>query len=84
MLELKNQTAIQKRKDIMPSRYQKLYNRVTSSKASPREAIKAHCLECMGWHKNEVILCNSVACPLYRYRPYQKSSKLAERATSPP
>ena len=34
---------------------------------SPRDAIKAHCTECLGWevHPNE---CTAVLCPLYPFR----------------
>ena len=38
---------------------------------SPAAAIKAFCLECVGWQKEEVKLCTAPACPLYRYRPFQ-------------
>ena len=34
-------------------------------------AIKAMCLECVGWQRREVALCTSQACPLFRYRPYR-------------
>ena len=40
----------------------------TNSKAT---AIKAKCLDCCCWQKNEVKLCSAVQCSLWKYRPYQ-------------
>jgi len=59
----------------IPSKYRKLYDRVLTGKASPREAIKLQCLACFGYVQSEMVQCNSYLCPLYRYRPYQKSVK---------
>ena len=59
----------------VPDRYKPLYLRALLSAAtgrgSMRQAIKAHCLECCGWQRNEVRDCTSIACPLWDYRPYQ-------------
>ena len=35
---------------------------------TPRSAIKAQCLECMGWQRAEVARCTSTLCPLYPFR----------------
>lgn len=59
----------------IPSKYRKLCDRVLTGKASPREAIKLQCLACFGYFQSEMVQCNSYLCPLYRYRPYQKSVK---------
>ena len=48
------------------------YYRATLGLTSPRMAIKAFCLECIGWDRAEITNCTSFACPLYLYRPYQK------------
>ncbi len=53
-------------------RFVKLFLRVYSGKASPREAIRAHCLECIGFEVAAVKDCGAPACPLYEYRPYQE------------
>ena len=34
-------------------------------------AIKAKCLDCCCYQRNEVKLCTTVACPLWNYRPFQ-------------
>jgi len=39
--------------------------------ASPRSAIKAHCLVCVGYKRDEVTHCTGFSCPLWAYRPYQ-------------
>ena len=67
--EIKNHRA------AIPSKYRKLYDRVLTGKASPREAIKLQCLACFGYCQSEMVQCNSYLCELYRYRPYQKSVK---------
>ena len=42
---------------------------------SMKAAIKAFCLECVCWQKEEVRLCTDIGCSLYPYRPYKGSSK---------
>lgn len=34
-------------------------------------AMKAFCMECVGWNREEVRACTAAACPLYPYRPYK-------------
>ena len=52
-----------------------LFRRVFSGKASPRQAIKAQCLDCCGLSEEAIRDCASTQCPLWRFRPYQKSAK---------
>jgi hypothetical protein len=42
-----------------------------SGEASPRKAIKAFCLECVGYDRKAISDCTAPACPLWLYRPYQ-------------
>jgi hypothetical protein len=44
-----------------------------SGKASPRRAIKAQCLDCVGFDRAEITGCTAYACSLWNFRPYQKS-----------
>ena len=39
--------------------------------ASPRQAIKAKCLECCCYQREHITHCRAVTCPLHAYRPYQ-------------
>lgn len=55
----------------VPVLYRLLYGRCMAGKASPRDAIKMQCLECMGYVRAEVENCDTCTCPLYRYRPYR-------------
>ena len=51
--------------------YRKLAQRALDGKVSPRQAIKAFCLRCVGYARNDVRDCSAYTCPLWRYRPYQ-------------
>lgn len=47
--------------------------RAHTGEASPREAIKAKCKECVGYEdlKVQVGGCQSFSCPIWAYRPFQ-------------
>ena len=64
------QSAIAKKAAGMPESRRAGYLKATRGKASPRAAIKAQCLECVGWNRAEVICCTGWACPLWKYRPF--------------
>lgn len=42
-----------------------------SGSASPRKAIKAMCLRCVGYERASIRDCSAYACPLWQYRPFQ-------------
>lgn len=44
-----------------------------AGKCSPRRAIKAQCLECVGFDRDAITDCTAFACPLWNFRPFQKS-----------
>lgn len=48
----------------------KLFEKVFRGEASPRQAIKAFCLECIGFEIDEIRRCSAPTCPLRAYRPY--------------
>ena len=54
-----------------PSSTQKLLSRAFSGAASPRLAIKAMCLCCVGYEREQVKNCTGWSCPLWKYRPFQ-------------
>lgn len=39
---------------------------------SPRRAIKAACLHCVGFDRQAITHCTGYSCPLWAFRPYQK------------
>ncbi len=50
--------------------------RITMEKAyagdcSPRQAIKAQCLICVGYERDSITHCTGFSCPLWAFRPYQ-------------
>ena len=56
--------------DHYPSRMG-LFRKVYHGQASPRQCIKAFCLECNGWEEAAIRDCTATACPIWRLRPYQ-------------
>jgi len=65
--------SIQSKAKDMPRIYKTNYLAAVSGKASPRNAIKAFCIECMGYARGEVTNCDTIDCPLNLYRPYRKA-----------
>ena len=67
--------------DRAPANCRTLLSRVYSGNASPREAIKAKCQECLGYTDvaDAIRNCTSRTCPLLAYRPYL-GSKVPEAA----
>ena len=61
-------SSVEARLKDMPPKYRGLYKRAMGGK-SKSAAIRAFCLECMGWVGSEVRRCTAPACPLYPYRP---------------
>lgn len=45
-----------------------------SGAASPRKAIKAMCLTCVGFQRDAVRDCTGYSCPLWKYRPFQPAT----------
>ena len=52
----------------VPESMQNIYDRTQAGTASPRQAIKMFCLECVGYDREEVKVCSDQGCPLYQYR----------------
>lgn len=50
--------------------------RAFSGSASPRAAIKAHCLACTGFDRLAVRNCTGWGCPLWKYRPFQLKDEM--------
>jgi hypothetical protein len=65
--------AIQDRLSSVPKSAKGTYLRAVAGR-SRQAAIKAHCLECVGWVRDEVRLCSSPACALWAYRPFQDAA----------
>lgn len=57
----------EKRLADVPRRHRRLYRTAWLGR-SRKAAIRAFCLECMGWQSAEVPRCTVPACPLYEFR----------------
>lgn len=62
-----------KRIETAPVSYRGILTRALAGKCSPRTAIKAQCAECNGFDRDAIANCKAYGCPLWRFRPYQKS-----------
>ena len=62
----------------MPERFRKQYLTVISTAGGPKQAIRAFCLECVGWSASEVRNCQGFACPLYMHRPFKLESEIRD------
>jgi len=58
-----------------PESCQNVLRQAFSGAASPRKAIKAMCLACTGFDRQEVANCTGYSCPLWTYRPFQKGDE---------
>jgi len=48
--------------------YRSRYFRALRGELSPRGVIRAFCLHCMGWEREEITRCTAKGCPLWKYR----------------
>jgi hypothetical protein len=65
------EAACQKRMEAAAPMFRPVLAKAYSGQASPRTAIKAFCLECVGYDRKAITDCTAPACPLWLYRPYQ-------------
>src|SRR5665647_1178014 len=52
--------------------------RALAGSGSPRQAIKAKCLSCCNWQRDEIEQCRVILCPLHRWRPFQVGGREGE------
>lgn len=55
-------------------RYQDIAKKAYQGRATPMGAIKAKCVECVGYESPATTIseCSVQLCPLWLYRPYQR------------
>jgi hypothetical protein len=65
--------AMERRSPKVPTKFRTGFKEACEGTASPREAIKAKCYECVGYQSvvENVGGCTGYGCPLWAYRPYQ-------------
>lgn len=55
----------------VPVLYTGVISKAFDKNCSPRAAIKAKCLTCCNFVREDIRECAVVLCPLYSFRPYQ-------------
>ena len=75
------QEQIAERREQIPKIHKANYAKAMRGN-SMKAGIKAFCLECVGWEREQVRLCTDLACPLYPYKPYKSRSKQASQGPS--
>jgi len=72
MEPLKNELhpAAQRRLEETPRSARRNYRLAITGEGPPRGAIKAKCLQCMGYDRKEIANCVSHDCALHAYRPF--------------
>jgi hypothetical protein len=59
----------------VPTSKRPLAEKAFAGACSPRAAIKAKCLGCVGYEIKEITYCTSATCELYAFRPFQPASE---------
>lgn len=73
-LQTANTVALERKyADQVPVMSRAVTLRAYEASASPRDAIRAKCAECVGYEETltRVRECTAYRCPLWSYRPYQ-------------
>ena len=55
----------------IPLLYASLMLHAAKGTLSPRQAIKAKCIDCCNFDRTEATNCTVKSCPLYAYNPYR-------------
>lgn len=55
----------------VPQTCQAIIGKAFDKTCSPRAAIKAKCLDCSEFDRDEIRNCTVVLCPLHAFRPFQ-------------
>jgi len=66
--------------EYVPVRYQNIVVSALKGEGGRANAIKAQCLQCVGYQDGPKAIreCPSKVCPLWPYRPYQKTNQSKE------
>jgi hypothetical protein len=64
----------------VPASYRGAFERAYAGK-SRSAAIRAFCLRCVGYLRNDVRDCTAYGCPLHAFRPYQTDAEPEEVET---
>ena len=73
-IEKDRQACLKQTREQFP-KYVSNLEKVYYGKKSFIRAIKAKCLDCCCWQREEVRNCQSYACPLWNLRPFQSNEE---------
>jgi hypothetical protein len=59
----------------VPASARRLVQKAFEGACSPRQAIKANCLDCSGFDRGEIRSCQVILCPLHAFRPFQSGEE---------
>lgn len=59
--------------------YRPLIRKAYAGECSPRQAIKAQCLSCVGYDRDAIDNCTGYSCPLWHWRPLRNSGSTGPR-----
>lgn len=68
---VESEEGLKERARHVPESQRQLFMRVWTGKAGRAERVKAKCLDCCCYQREEVRLCMSKYCPLWSIRPFQ-------------
>lgn len=63
--------------ETVPAMSRAAIARALAGELSPRQAIKAKCLECCGFDRAEAAACTVWRCPLHAYNPWRPENRRA-------
>ena len=72
LFDAKRMARVKARLEDMPVSDRRTYLKAVAGSKSA--AIKARCMECVTYVRQDVTLCTSLACPHYSVRPFQSST----------
>jgi len=77
-------TELEKHLEKVPPMYRGLATRALKGRCGKAGAVKAKCQECVGYEdvSRRVGQCTVWRCPLWRFRPFQKSKALIQDGLS--
>ena len=64
---------VQKRLTEAGPLYRTIMAKAYAGDCSPRQAVKAQCLICVGYVRDSITRCTGYSCPIWAYRPYQNA-----------
>jgi hypothetical protein len=72
-LDMKTESKIRQAELVSkaPPSVRRTLEKAFEGSSSPRQAIKAMCLTCTNYDREEIRCCRVFSCPLRRYRPFQ-------------